>query len=74
MGIDKLKRVMWRLRQTYPNRLKISNKELRKTIDVEVGTDPSTYTKARAALLRQEYIERYGNHHVVLKNKDLVNS
>lgn len=74
MSLDKHKRVMWLVRELYPNRLRIKNIELRIAIEREIGTDPKTYKHARALLIRHKYIVSSGKKHVILTNKDLTDT
>ena len=62
MGIDKLERVMWRLRKKHPKQNYITNHELRRAIMHEIGTDPTTYTKNRKVLINLDgsRVERIG--------------
>ncbi len=74
MGLDKHKRVMWLVRSLYPKRMSITNNELRIAIEKEIGTDPRTYKRVRAVLIRHGYINHSGKKHVILTNKDLTDT
>lgn len=54
MGIDKLKRVVWRLREEQAIKEKrrvVTERQLIRAIEVEVGTDPRTVKSAKAKLI-----------------------
>ena len=72
MTIDRLERVMWRLREKYPQREKITNAELRRAIMYECGTDPTTYYNNRKALKDLQWIRVYRKKHVIITNKDIT--
>ncbi len=74
MSLDKHKRVMWLVRLLYPNRLRITNNELRIAIEREIGTDVQTYKRNRAVMIRHKYIVSSGKKHVILTNKDITDS
>lgn len=73
MSVEKLERVLWRLRKNNPNTNKITNHELRRAIMHECGTDPSTYTKNRKALAYLGWIKARKSM-IILTNKDLTES
>ena len=58
MPIDKLKRVMWLLREQYPNREKYTSMEIRKAIIEEVGYDERTFKRAIKALIQIGILKR----------------
>ena len=42
---------MWRLRKRNPGKVEVTNSELRRAIMYEIGTDQTTYTRNRKALI-----------------------
>ena len=72
MSVEKLERVMWRIRKRNPNNLKITVHELRRAIMYEIGTDPRTYSVSKTALTRLGWIKKKGNAHVWLTGNDLT--
>lgn len=72
MTIEKLQRVMWRLRKTNPGVQKPTNQELRKAIMWEVGTDPRTYTKTKKSLIQLGWIKTNGNKRIRITDRDLT--
>ena len=71
MSVERLERVMWRLRRRHPNRLSLTNKELRLAIMYECGTSPMTICNNRKALKELGWIKAYKSV-VRLTNKDLT--
>ena len=71
MTIEKLERVMWRLRKLAATD-KPTHNELRRAIMYECGTDPSTYTNNKKALLVLGWIVPYNKSRFVLTNNDLT--
>ena len=74
MTIEKLQRVMWRLRKNNPGNDTPSYKELRKAIAQEIGTDSRTYYVNRKALYLVGYIKAYGKQRLKITNEDLMSS
>ena len=72
MTIEKLERVMWRLRKNNPNIETPTCIELKKAIMQEIGTDPRTYNTNRRALTRLRWIKAYGRTRVQITNRDLT--
>jgi hypothetical protein len=72
MSVEKLERVLWRLRSSKPDQVTFTNKELRKAIMYECGTDPITYTKNRTALKHLGWIRARNNKYIRLTNADLT--
>ena len=72
MSIEKLERVMWRVRKNNPDTRRILNSELRKAIMLEIGTSPSTYIQNRKALITLGWIKTRGNKRIMLTNEDLT--
>jgi len=71
MSLEKLERVLWRLRKKHPNTDNVSNIELKRAIMIECGTDPKTYYNNRKALITLELIEAKWSSKVRLTNKDI---
>jgi len=74
MTIEKLERVMWRLRKNNPNNLTPYNGELKKAIMLEIGIDPRTYKKNRAALVKLGWLHWYTKNRTRITNKDLTDA
>ena len=78
MGINKLERVMWRLRQLRKdaevNKLCFTNLELKRAIMYECGTDDRTYYKNRKALKELGWIKRKGPKRILVTEKDILDS
>jgi hypothetical protein len=74
MSIQKLERVLWRLRQLRPGEKRFTNLELQRVIMVECGTDPGTYVRNRIALKKLGWIIPYRTRRIDLTNKDIVSS
>lgn len=58
MSVEKLDRVMWRLKKEFPDEDIITNRQLEVAIMYECGTSPATYQNNRKALFKLGYIER----------------
>lgn len=72
MTVEKLERVMWRIRQTYTYQLKYYNWTLLKqTIMKEIGTDKRTYTNTVKALRALKWIKSHNHNQFILTGKDL---
>ena len=71
MSIQKLERVMWRLRKNNPNNDTPRLTEVRKAIMYEIGTDERTYLKNVKALKQIGWLKRYTRHQLKITNKDL---
>lgn len=72
MSVERLERVMWRLRKRNPNNLKITINELQRAIMYECGTDPRTYSNNKRSLIRLGWIRSRGPRHVWLTGNDLT--
>lgn len=72
MSIQKLERVMWRLRARNPGKTRILNSELEKVIMYECGTDPTTYRNNRRALVKLGWIRSYKTKKIDLTDTDLT--
>jgi predicted transcriptional regulator len=73
MTIEKLERVMWRIRKDYPNQHPSWN-ELDKAIMKEIGVDRRTQLTNRRALKKLEWIKPYGKKRFMLTDKDLTDN
>ena len=71
MTIEKLERVMWRMRSLNQNTDKFSVAQLRRAIMYEVGTDVRTYKANKKALVDIGWIKSRGSRWIVATNKDL---
>ena len=71
MSIQKLERVLYRLRQRNRGSDEVSWKELQRAIMYEIGTDKRTYSWNRAALIKLGWIRSKNNKQLYLTNKDL---
>lgn len=74
MTIEKLERVMWRVRKNNPDTTIITNRQLELAIMQEIGTDKSTYKRNRLALVKLQWIKSHTKTKVQLTNKDLTDS
>ena len=72
MTINKLERVLWRIRANNPEATSYTNKELERAIMKEIGTDKVTYRRNRKALITLQYIKTYGKQRIKLTNRDLT--
>lgn len=72
MSIQKLERVMWRLRKRNPGNERPTNIELRRAVMYEIGTDPDTYTVNRKALIRLGWIRTYNSVRIEITGTDLT--
>lgn len=71
MSIEKLKRVMWRIRSRYPGRKRIKRDELLRVIMIECGTSPQTYYNNMWALIKMGWLTKY-KRQFMLTDKDIV--
>jgi hypothetical protein len=69
MSWEHLQRITWRLRERFPIQNKITNNDLRKVIDEEVGTDDRTYHRYRKALVRHGMIRAHKTKWVLLMDR-----
>ena len=74
MTIEKLQRVMWRLRSRNTNATSIKNQELIKCIMLEIGTDKRTYISNRKALIRLGWIKAVNSGNIRLTDVDLTDT
>ena len=59
MSVDKLKRVVWNLREKYPGQEKFSEIAVRVAIMEEIGTDPRCVKHNMQAIVTIGYLKRY---------------
>ena len=71
MSVEKLERVLWRIRKNHKDKLRIHKNELRKAIMLEIGTSAACYQQNRAALIKLEWIKTYKKNYIELTNNDL---
>ena len=74
MSVEKLKRVLWRLRVITGDNSHPYNSELKKAILYECGTDPKTFRNNRKALKDLGWIKPYNKKRITLTDKDLTES
>ena len=71
VSVEKLERVLWRIRKKLPNEKYIPNIELKRAIMMECGTDPKTYYNNRKALITLGWIISWKKTKVKLTDKDI---
>jgi len=71
MSIQKLERVLWRLRKMSDNPKYPKFIDLRRAIMYECGTHPATYITNKRALTTLGWIEKYTKARLKLTDKDL---
>jgi hypothetical protein len=71
MTIERLERVLWRLRKRNPGKSEIKLFELKRAIMYECGTDPKTYYKNKAALVTLGWIKSRGKT-IELTGRDIT--
>ena len=72
MTVEKLERVMWRLRKKHVSNAIILNSSLRRAIMLEIGTDPRTYALTRKALLTLKWIKSHSKTSIKLTGHDIT--
>ncbi len=72
MGIERLQRVMWRLRKRNPGEVIVSIRELERAIMYECGTSRQTYKDNKRALRKLGWIRAHGKIAVKLTGVDLI--
>jgi len=72
MSIEKLERVLWRVRKNNKGCEHILNSSLRRAIMVECGIHNNTYKSNRKALQHLGWIKGYDKHHIILTGNDLT--
>ena len=71
MSVQKLERVLWRVRRYAPDTNRPTWTQLKRAIMYECGTDPKTYTAYRKALITLGWIKTERGRRFRLTNKDL---
>jgi hypothetical protein len=71
MSVERLERVLWRLRKRNPGKTEIKLLELERAIMYECGTDPKTYRHNKAALVKLGWITSQGKM-IRLTGKDIT--
>ena len=72
MTIEKLERVMWRVRKMLPSdATTVTNDELARAIMYECGTDPVTIRNNRNALKKLGWLRIYNKSRLLITNEDL---
>lgn len=74
MTIDRLERVLWRLRKRNPHTKNPRWRELERAIMYECGTDPTTIRNNIRALKKLGWIKTLTGKRFTLTNKDLEES
>ena len=74
MTIEKLERVMWRLREQNKDKTYVHNSALQTAIMYEIGIDIRTYKSTRKALIKLGWIKTRGKTKVEITDKDLKQS
>lgn len=73
IAINKLERVLWRLRKKYKgDNPIIPNHELRKAIMRECGTSNQCYKDNRASFFQLGWIKAHGSKKIQLTDDDLI--
>ena len=73
MTIEKLERVMWRLRSKNKGKKVFTNLERQRAVMVEVGTDERTYYRCKRALKLLRWINvRDRGHTIILTDNDVT--
>lgn len=72
LPIEKLERVMWRLRRMSPVDKRLTVKQLKIAIMREIGTDQRTYYANKKALKDLGWIKAKGTRYIILTDKDLT--
>lgn len=71
MTIQRLERVMWRIRKRYPQKARLTNENLEYCILLECGTDPKTVRVNRMNLIKLGWLEISKEGDIILTNKDI---
>ena len=71
MTIQTLQRVLWRVRTKCPNRIKITNLELKRAIMIECGTSYETWIRNRKSLLELGWIKIDKTKCITLTGSDI---
>ncbi len=71
MTVEKLERVMWRMRHSHPGADLVSIAGLQDAIMREIGIDIRTYNRNKKALIKLGWIKPKGNKWLILTGDDL---
>lgn len=71
MSVEKLERVLWRVRQIPGKKAAIHWNKLRLAVMKEIGTDKRTYDHNKENLLRLGWIKRHRKSFFILTDEDL---
>lgn len=71
MSVERLERVLWRVRKNNPDASQMHLNELRRAIMLECGTDPRTFKLNHRALLTLKWIKPYKKTMFKLTDEDL---
>lgn len=71
MTIEKLERVLWRVRKNSKGNKHPYNSELKRAIMYECGTSPATVKNNRKALRDLGWIKPYNRKRITLTDKDI---
>ena len=71
MSVEKLERVLRRVRRMNPGQDVVLNNDLKKAIMLEVGTDRRTVSSNRQALIKLGWVKALKRQRVELTNEDL---
>lgn len=71
MSIEKLKRVLQRVRERNPGKVRIPRAEFERCILVECGTSPATYRNNMIPLVKLGWVKRQKNT-IVITGKDIT--
>jgi hypothetical protein len=72
MSVERLERVLWRVRKNAKGKIKLHNNALERAIMMECGTDPQTIRNNRKALKRLNWISTIGKTQFRLTDKDIT--
>jgi len=71
MTVEKLERVLWRVRKNNAGRSIVTRKELETAVMKEIGTDKRTYQRTLKALKKLGWIVTNRGSKVLITDKDL---
>jgi len=74
MSVEKLQRVLWRVRKNYPNVERYPWLALQRAVMLEIGTDPRTYWCNKKALIRLQWVRTENKAKFTLSGKDLTDT
>jgi len=72
MPMNKLERVLWRIRKQHPAADTVTNDQLKRAIYEEIGTDPRTYKANRHAMIVLGWIRSEGRKKIRLTGRDIT--